>query len=269
MEILDRLSEALPDCSIELKTFVKNNGVSLDGIMIRKDGHDAAPVYYLQNLPEDISEAVRIIVEDMKKQKLDELEQIKLDNFKTLQDKIRIKLVNRMMNKDLVCVDVTGNIAAAFYVDLGDNKTTMVTEELLRLWNMDPQNLYMQAVMNMKEEDISLRSIMDVIAGLTGTDVQDEEINTYVLTTKKGVYGASVLLYPNLLNSLREKFGDIYLLPSSVHEWLIVPEPANPVYLEQMVREVNNTSVRNTDILDYNIYRYDGQFHMVEQEIER
>lgn len=53
-------------------------------------------------------------------------------------------------------------------------------------------------------------------------DSMEEESETplYVLTNKARLYGASCILYPNLLDSIADKLTcDFYLIPSSIHEF--------------------------------------------------
>ena len=60
-----------------------------------------------------------------------------------------------------------------------------------------------------------------------------------------------------------------YLLPSSIHEVIAVPVSAVPEAEEllAMVRDINATQVRNTEILSDNIYLYSpesGQLSLIE-----
>lgn len=64
---------------------------------------------------------------------------------------------------------------------------------------------------------------------------------------------------------LREAFRmigrDFLILPSSVHEVMLAPvEEENYedrlAKIAQMVREVNNTQLEETEILSYHVYRY-------------
>ena len=51
---------------------------------------------------------------------------------------------------------------------------------------------------------------------------------------------------------------DLYILPSSVHELILVPayEYIDVYQLYEMVKEVNDTVVALGDILSYNVYKY-------------
>lgn len=80
----------------------------------------------------------------------------------------------------------------------------------------------------------------------------DKGQSPIVLSNENTNYGAAVILYPGLLKSLAEKLGDFYLIPSSVHEWLLYP--ANLFEREEiceMIASVNTTEVAPEEILGY------------------
>ena len=81
----------------------------------------------------------------------------------------------------------------------------------------------------------------------------------YVLTNRSGWYGASCILYPGLLQKLAAQLGDdLFILPSSVHEVILLPVRAagGPAELEAMVKEVNATEVDPEEVLSDSVYRY-------------
>lgn len=81
----------------------------------------------------------------------------------------------------------------------------------------------------------------------------------YVLSNTYGITGAAVLLYPEELEKMSELLqSDLIILPSSVHEVLVVEDDGHielSVYLN-MVRSVNQEDVPEEDILSDNIYVY-------------
>lgn len=81
----------------------------------------------------------------------------------------------------------------------------------------------------------------------------------YVLTNRQKINGAIALFYPGMLSRLEERFhGGFYLIPSSVHEILLLAEPeeAETEELNQMVREVNESHVIPEEILSDHVYYY-------------
>lgn len=84
-----------------------------------------------------------------------------------------------------------------------------------------------------------------------------------VLTNKEGLKGAGVILYDDIMDTIRQEVdGDFYLIPSSIHEWLIIPDDGyvDEAQLGEMIREVNHETVDPEDRLADHPYRYkDGK----------
>ena len=107
-------------------------------------------------------------------------------------------------------------------------------------------------------------------------DCQEEEflteqislpINTmYLLTNNIKVMGATVLLYDNLLQEISDQLDSSFiLLPSSVHEVLIVPVE-NRQDMERytnMVQEVNETQLRPDEVLSDHAYYYSRKYQVL------
>ena len=103
--------------------------------------------------------------------------------------------------------------------------------------------------------------IKDVITNLMETDTHEylNEIKMFILTNEQKLFGAATMLYPNILKSVADKLeSNLFILPSSTHEVLVVPSEKNDaMYLMSVVNEVNNHSLATEDILSYNVYLYD------------
>lgn len=80
-----------------------------------------------------------------------------------------------------------------------------------------------------------------------------------VLSNETGINGAAALLYPKMPEYIYKTVGgNYYLLPSSVHEFLIVPEEKgiNPSELIAIVREVNRTEIEKAEFLSDDVYYF-------------
>ena len=87
----------------------------------------------------------------------------------------------------------------------------------------------------------------------------DEDCPIRVLSNETGINGAAALLYPKMPEYIYKTVGgNYYLLPSSVHEFLIVPEKKgiNPSELVAIVREVNRTEIEKEEFLSDDIYYF-------------
>ena len=81
----------------------------------------------------------------------------------------------------------------------------------------------------------------------------------YILTNDSGINGAASLLYDGVIDEFAERFAaDVIVIPSSVHEVLLVPlkEEYDVSESNMLVKEVNNTIVDEEETLADNVYIY-------------
>ena len=106
---------------------------------------------------------------------------------------------------------------------------------------------------------------MDEMIAQAGIPISLDEsaIPMYIMTNEQEVNGASVLLYDNVLESFAlEKKTDFYILPSSIHEVIILLDneyAKAPEELARMVRETNRIVVDREEILSDHVYYYDRE----------
>lgn len=90
-------------------------------------------------------------------------------------------------------------------------------------------------------------------------DLYEQKIPMYVLTNRQKTYGAACMLYPGLLHEFAGKIRqDFYILPSSVHEVILVPAcvDATGEALREIVTDINRTQVTEGEVLSDSIYYY-------------
>ena len=98
--------------------------------------------------------------------------------------------------------------------------------------------------------------------GDLGLNIPDEDEKMFVATVPDKIHGAGVIAYPDFMEQASEKLGgDFYILPSSLHEVLLVKDNCDMSLheLKQMVQEVNETQVSPEEKLTDNVYHYDSQ----------
>ena len=88
----------------------------------------------------------------------------------------------------------------------------------------------------------------------------------YVLTNNSGCKGASAILYPGFLDEIRDQLGgDLYIIPSSIHECLILKQDvAEADDLKRCICEVNRDVLSPGDFLSDNLYEYTGVLRKVD-----
>jgi len=89
-----------------------------------------------------------------------------------------------------------------------------------------------------------------------------DSLPMYILTNSRQTNGASAILYPGVLSSLAKKLGgNMLLIPSSIHEFLVMPLDSDIAVcnLSEFICEVNSTEVRDEEVLGERYYIYDSK----------
>ena len=136
----------------------------------------------------------------------------------------------------------------------------------LDMWGIDVETLDVAAEENTPSlRPIYIKSIWDVVAEKLDnlqTEGQKGTPDMLILSNLDKVHGAAAMLYPGSMEQMAERLqANFYILPSSIHETIIMSaeEADNPEHLISMVREVNETTVNEEEILGNNIYFYDTE----------
>ena len=96
-------------------------------------------------------------------------------------------------------------------------------------------------------------------------DMEDGQ-QMHVLTNCDIKYGASVVFYDGLLRRISRMFDDdLFLIPSSIHEMIILPKYAGIEKndLESMLNDVNDHFLAEEEILSQKVLVYDGKKGMI------
>lgn len=84
-----------------------------------------------------------------------------------------------------------------------------------------------------------------------------ESLGMYVAGNRERLFGAAVMLYEGILEEFAGRLGfDLFILPSSVHEVILIPDDGERERekLWEMVCEINRTQVEPEDILADSLY---------------
>jgi len=157
------------------------------------------------------------------------------------------------------------------YYELGVDEilqgTILINDKFLELWDITSEDLLRWAIQNTKEKKkVYFADIVEVLDGNLTNDekisFQDISSKMYVLTNDKKQFGAVWICFSEILQMVQKKLGeDYYLVPASIHEWIVMPESSvkDTLYLKWMVNEVNRTQLLPEEVLSNNIYLYDSE----------
>lgn len=203
-----------------------------------------------------------------------------LTDFEAIKDKIAFKIINTNRNRELL-TDVPHNtffnLSIVLYCILDNtaNGTAsfLIHNNHLDIWNTDFDSLLKLAFENTQRlfpMDIQgiQRTMFSICTDTSScnSSIEDlEEDMFYVLTNKNRLNGFGCILYPNLLETFAKRFGSFYILPSSLHEALLVPVQDGIQHnLLDMVKEVNATQVSPEDFLADSVYFYNSATKQIE-----
>lgn len=277
---------------LRIENVQKNNGVVRRGMSIRKEGEDSGSVIYLdsyyecyengemslENVARDI---YGVFVHDETPVELKEI----LNDFQKIKDRVVCHLVNCERNEALLeeipwvpfC-----DLAMVFSVLLKEGRegcmSSLIHHQHVNVWNSGVGELCKLARENTPRlRPYVFQSLPQIIKELNGLPVpsgeeeEPEEKDLYVLSNKSGVHGAAAVLYDNVLRDISEKLGaDLVILPSSIHEVIIIPygKSLRMKELGEMVKVINEAEVPVEDQLSDNVYRYSRKTGIVTVAVE-
>ena len=196
-----------------------------------------------------------------------------------MKDRIFYKLVSFEKNKKFLR-DAPHlrwhDLAVVFYYalekDMVEGGSITIKRQHMLMWKQNAESLYRTAGRNTKRGMPELLvSMCELISEMTGVAVQENDAAPmYVLTNQEKRFGASAMLYSEKIGRLAERFGcDLLILPSSVHEVLLIPDDhvREYAFYRQMVEEVNRTQVEPEEVLSYGLYRYSRKKSEIEEII--
>ncbi len=269
-----------PDASITLQSIPKNNCASQDGLTILEEGYHIAPTIYLESfyqqmMTEDLSfsAAFHQILETYQTYRPSEnIDIAYFRDFTQLRSRIAFKLIHAQRNQALLeqiphipYLD----LAIVFYFLLpslpSKNATILIQNSHLKLWQIKSEELYLLAKKNTPRLlPLRCEKLSHLLAAFLAPEIEKEQLSAplpmYVLTNTQRLYGAACLLYEELPACLSQTQSDYYIIPSSIHEVLLVPaaKDMTPEAFNQMIREVNKTQLLPEELLSDHVYYYDA-----------
>lgn len=184
-----------------------------------------------------------------------------------------VKLVNTERNESLVeqsiskeFLDLSAVVRVVLKMDKEGVASMALSKGDAEILGMTEEEIYAAALANtLRLFPPKLMNLGRYVEMRIGAELPlgEDEVTTYILTNQKEVDGAIYFMSPEVVGAIAEALeDDLYILPSSVNEVLLVraSELEDGVdKLKEMVRDANETVVAEKDILSYNVYHYDKE----------
>ena len=279
------LRESLPGGTrLQLIPLEKNNGIIMDGLSVRKEGKRVAPMIYLDSYYREYLDgrSLRGICDQILEccEDSDFEEHFDVDFFREperVRPTVAYRLINYEKNRELL-QEIPHlpflDLAVIFYSLLTDtpvgHATVLIRNSHLERWGKNTSWLYEAAKENTEKLlPKRLVSMEDMIYELSEGKQEPEYagVPMYVLTNSRKSFGAACLLYDGVLGECFRRLEEsYYLIPSSVHEVILIPASAvgDSRELCALVQEMNRTQVRSTEVLSDTVYLYSEETRRLE-----
>ena len=294
----ERYKEMGQDYSVTITNRERVNRENSSSIVVKKPGQLQQPGIVMNSFYADFSEGKKKmdeIIDQLMKTVEEENLGIQLNGSYFTKDRIlkniRMELINADRNRELlshVPHRMVADLAVIYKYIIQDTGEGIIgatlTNHTIAGMGIHEDELFRMAMDNRRENaPCVIQNLEDVIHGLNESlrmkenpeeDGLDSFLDCSVLTSQDGLFGASCILYPEAVKELAAaKGGNFFLLPSSIHEWLVIPDVGIYDGLEDIVRFVNQNEVGEEEVLSDHVYYYDVQkqelsIHQAGEEIE-
>ena len=261
----DRLMVSVDDSKMSMAFRLKEIYQSVE------DGEDIDhAVYKMVNTIEDNISFVKEKEQDVKSF-ISDYEKVKDNTYLRLipGDSPILKSTPHRMIEDMALVV---NVHLDSFSDEHGKSCVVVTKPLMEMYGIDEAQLFADAEKNsLANEPIVFKPLLDMVKDLISKDEipnpEDVGIVTYIATNTSGFQGAAVAGYPDFCEKAAEAIGgSFYMLPSSVHEFILIKDDGTPKAkdLNRMIKNVNETVLEPRDVLSAQCYHYDAKAKVLE-----
>lgn len=261
----DRLMVSVDDSKMSMAFRLKEIYQSVE------DGEDIDhAVYKMVNTIEDNISFVKEKEQDVKSF-ISDYEKVKDNTYLRLipGDSPILKSTPHRMIEDMALVV---NVHLDSFSDEHGKSCVVVTKPLMEMYGIDEAQLFADAEKNsLANEPMVFKPLLDMVKDLINSEdipnPEDVGIVTYIATNQSGFQGAAVAGYPDFCEKAAETIGgSFYMLPSSVHEFILIKDDGTPKAkdLNRMIKNVNETVLEPRDVLASQCYHYDAKAKVLE-----
>ena len=299
--VKDYLPESFADARITFNEVVKNNDNHMMGMSIVREGEGVVPNIYIDGFYQQYQEGRKIdeIVGDIADARIEHDSQIQAEeithnlmNYEIVKDKLEICICDTEENREhlqgLVHTE-HGDFSATYHVRISEIvqdglvASAAVTPQFLEVWGISLSQLHQDALKSDIQKTPQFVDMIDMMESLmtgenpknlleTGEKVSPDGMGMYCLTNSERMDGASLILQDGLMQQIEGIVGgNFYVLPSSIHEVMVVPDNGQLELreLSAMVYNINRTEVDPQDRLSDSVQYYDAETRTLENAQNR
>lgn len=273
--VVKRIKETCSDFDAKVIEVMKVNDENNIGVQMSRGGSGVASIHYVASFYEGgisaedcAAEMVRVAGETETVAKSAELAEEftgeKELTWDSVKDRIAMRLVNLEYNEkylaDKVHLDMNNGLAVMFDIIQGDGRGA-ITNHLADTLGCDVVMLVCAAQTNELPEPRLFEMTERIFTNDPTNYFKKEKApksSMFVLTANEDMFGAAIIYKQGVGDKVRELVGDYYLLPASLHEWIVVPVSSGAPLdgLCKTVAGANDTVVEHKDLLSYGVYQW-------------
>ena len=299
--IKEYLPESYQDAQVTIREQQKLNNRYM-GLTVIRPGDDRIPTINLTDLYRQYYENPKFRITDVLEQ-ISQIIQKEPERFDvsrlTQYEEEKTHLFMRVSNieENLQVLDNVpyverADLAITFHIAVEENEagraSAIVTNNMMENFGVTRNQLYKDALENSSFiAPVMIDNLGEVVGRMEIEEMEargasEEEIRKaeeriyvesqynpmFVVTNETLLYGGSAIFYPGVMDQLGEVLnGDFFILPSSVHETLVVPDDGRISCheLKAMVMAINEKEVAPEDRLADEVYHYDTRDHVFEK----
>ena len=286
-QVIDEMRDRFPELGISLQEVSKLQGESYIGMAVRPKDSNVAATTNLKAFFEDLGENFNMddvmdqIAHGISDQisHMPQFDERVLNDYEQMKGKLTLQMIPTAGNEEKLSEIPHRNVedmAIVYRFEMSNSakeiSSILVTDSMLRSYGLTADQLHKDALeAAVQTHPATLRNMTDVMRDLMGDAAAlfapDEPSPMWVATVEGAQNGACAIQYPDFLEQAAETLGgDFYVLPSSIHEVLLVADDGSMdlSYLEAIVRSVNETEVAPADRLSDHVFHYDSEEHIFE-----
>lgn len=284
-QLLKNEVESKTGKEVRLTKVLKNNDVTLTGIsIICPDSNVIATTYVeyyfnsYQQGDKTLEEIVNKVIEACENGMKDvgkDLMKFFL-NYDLVKCRLGCRLINYERNKEMLQHVPHKRVMDLAVVYQFDKGSIMIENKHLEAWGVSEEQFISDAEENMKRRldpvIVPMEEITPSIYIILHREFGNDLVGMYVMSNWEHSYGAVEMIYgTSTLKEFADKMeSDLYVLPCSVHEVILIPLEYDEEVVRgysQMVREINNLYVEPEEVLADHVYffsREEGSVRLAE-----
>lgn len=267
----------------EISERIKNNGIKKVGIIIDGKGSNIAPMIYLEEYYDyfkhgmDMESVIEDILEFSETVKIGgEFPSDIISDYDSIKNRIIFCIINTQRNEELLkeiphreIEDLSIIYKVVFENSTEGNAMMRITNEHMEVWKVSEEDLWKISEENTNRifpaEFFTMTSALtELTKGATSVNLFSRNTwsqgdGMYVLSNQMRSDGAACLMYLGVLERIAKIIHrNYYILPSSVHEVIVLPDRGEfeVEELNKMIKDINESELDPEDILSDHCYKY-------------